>query len=345
MTSHLPTVVSAVWTITALRDSLLSHLERDTSGIEIKVFVYAITESGWREIRDNVRQWLSENEIRRVVAFVGTDHGITEAEAIQLMVDDGVDVRLMTSYTGVFHPKVVWLKANGRNTIWIGSNNLTRDGLLNNIEFASILKTRGVPRDLHRWASEVEASSERFSEELLESYKTERRTYNERRVSLGNFTWSRREQRPPQRRSRRTATKRGRSPRIPTAAHGDLIMEVMPRETGGDGKQIQLPIAALRFFGLRSRIGATKLITLTPSWKNEPRTLTMTVFQNSTARLVIRELDYRDRPCLLVFKKIADGTFQFDIVPRGVFPSSYRTLLGQCNAPTRIGSRRWGIVP
>lgn len=344
MSSHLPTLVSANWTVTALHDSLVRTLAVDKQGTEIQLFFYAVTESGWRTIRRDLRLWLTKNEKRRILAYVGTDHAITEAEAIRLMVEDDVTVRLMTSYRGVFHPKVIWLRSPEGNTVWIGSNNLTRDGLLNNIEFAALIESDVVPRDLHRWSKAVHGGSAEYSEGLLAEYERERTQYGERRVSLGTFTWTRREQAqaPIKRRKFLKPRKLRSSGEIQS---GDLIVEVMPRETGPGGKQIQLPMrAATAFFGLADEIGARRIIHLTPAWLDDPRELTMTIFRNHTVRLVIKELDYRDRPCVLLFKRMRNGTISFDIISRGVFPSQYRELLEQCGLPTREGSRRWVLV-
>src|SRR5437899_405668 len=118
MKPHLPTLSAATWTATALRDSLLDKISADVQGTEIRLFFYAVTETGWREIRRELRRWLSRRPRRSVVAYVGTDHAITESEAIRLMVEDGVQVRLMTAYSGVFHPKLVWLYAPRFNFVW-----------------------------------------------------------------------------------------------------------------------------------------------------------------------------------------------------------------------------------
>jgi hypothetical protein len=262
------------------------------------------------------------------------------------MVADGVAVRLMTAYRGTFHPKVIWLRAERFNLIWIGSNNLTRDGLLNNIEFAAMLKSKSIPHEFQLWATELHSGSVDYSNQLLDEYETERRKYGERRVSVGTFTWSRREESeaPRRRRKRKSRSPQGHATRI-GLTRGDLIVEVMPRETGQDGKQIQLPMAAATtFFGIEDRPGGNRFITLIPSWINDPRQLTMTIFANHTVRLVIRELDYRDRPCVLLFKRRRGSIFTFDIVARSAFPARYRELLNQCEPPTRAGSRRWGVV-
>lgn len=308
------------------------------------MFFYAVTEPGWRAVRQAFKKWKARSAGREIVAYVGTDHGITETDALRLMIDDGVSVRLMTTYRGVFHPKVIWLKAAPKSSVWIGSNNLTRDGLLNNIEFAAILQSTTLPRPLEKWAIQVHSGSVLASAELLDEYDNERRSYGEKRVSLGTFTWSRREQgEAPERKPGKAIKKPRKHPA--TARAGDLIVEVMPRETGAGGKQIQLPMAAAtQFFGLAAEAGATRVVNLSPSWDRDPRNLTMTIFANSTVRLVIKELDYRDRPCVLHFKRNRADRFTFDIVSRSIFPARYRELLQSTNNPTRQGSRRWSII-
>ncbi|GEM_PF-1554930 len=343
MDRHLPTIQARTWQLTTLRDSLLRCLANDGSAREVRLFFYAVTESGWREIRGRLNAWRLGSRARSIVAYIGTDHGLTEPRAMRLMAEDGVSVRLMQSYLGIYHPKVVWLVGPRKHLIWIGSNNLTRDGLLQNIEFAALLRSSTPPRQVERWAREVHAGSVPLDENLVDEYEAERRAYGERQAAIGAFTWSRRE-RPsrgalPRRsqlpRMRRTKLYRGRA----------LVVEVMPRETGQDGKQIQLPLAAAAtFFGITGQVSATRQITLTPSWTNDDRLLTMTVFRNHTVRLVINELEYNDRPCLLVFhRRRRSGTFVFDIVARSANPILYRRLLQQCGEPTRTGSRRWGL--
>jgi hypothetical protein len=66
--------------------------------------------------------------------------------------------------------------------------------------------------------------------------------------------------------------------------------------------------------------------------------------------LVIKELDYGDRPCVLLFhrrrsrNKRLKAVYEFDIVARAVFPQDYQALLMQCDHPARSDSRHWGIV-
>lgn len=346
METYLPTFTSASWTVASLRESLQREISSDTNSTTLLIFAYAVTEPGWREVRPAIRAWMRARNGRSVVAYVGTDHALTEPDALCLMRKDGVRVRIMRKYNGVYHPKVFWLKGGARHSVWVGSNNLTREGLLHNVEFATLIRSRTVPAQLRRWLRSVAAASEPLDEGMLASYLAERREFAGRRSSAGTFTWSRREgsvdisaprlAHRPQRKSRR---------RTLPVQRGDLVVEVMPRETGLDGKQMQLPKeAAAQFFGLPDRVAASREITLSPVGTSASRTLRMTLFRNSTTRLSLHELDYRDRPCVLVFHRTRRSEYQFEIVQQSVFPTRYRDLLGQCGNQTRSGSRRWAIL-
>ena len=136
--NSLATGSFANWIVTDFKDFLISTLsnDRDSSAAELQFFLYAVTEKGWGEIRQSVVEWKSANKNRHVLACVGTDHAITDPEGLEAMQKDCVAVRLMQNYRGIFHPKVVWLKRDSQSVLLAGSNNITRDGLLNNIEFA-----------------------------------------------------------------------------------------------------------------------------------------------------------------------------------------------------------------
>jgi hypothetical protein len=260
------------------------------------------------------------------------------------MARDGVDVRIMARYSGVYHPKMVWLRSRGRHLLWTGSNNLTRDGLRSNVEFAALLTFGRAPRSLMQWAAEVHAASLEFSEPIIAEYERERRSFGERRVSLGTFTWSRRERAAPTETPR--ARLRAAGAPVDPIGSWDLALEVMPRETGTDGKQVQIPISVVgSFFSLSDRPGASRRVRLSPAWVNDARNLTLTVFRNHTARLVVKELDYRDRPCFLVFRRgRGRDEFTFDIISRSTAPYVYRLLAERCDSRTRHGGRRWALL-
>lgn len=342
----LPTMTAGAWALASFKDTLVSTLAADKRGTKLLLYFYAVTESGWREVCESICQWRA-NTKGEVVAYVGTDHGLTDPDAIRLMLKHHISVRVMVRYFGVFHPKVVWLQGDGQHLVWIGSNNLTRDGLLNNIEFAALLQSKKAPLLLGQWADEVHDASDLIDTTALNRYDKERRTFAGKRVAIGTFTWSEREKIAPKVRNEQAKGKRivASAPKKVPTAKGDLIIEVMPRETGPEGKQVQLPAeAATSFFKIPNAVGASKRITLTPNWIHDPRKLTLTRFSNHTVRLAIRELDYRDRPCVLVFKKRTASQFEFSIVSKSNFPVIYRQLLDSCKKATRAGSRKWTVI-
>ena len=333
MSDPLPTGSFATWTVTALKDSLISTLKSDNApgDANLRLYFYAVTRQGWSEIRQGVLDWTKFDNAREVSAYVGTDHAITDPAGLEDMCNDGVAVRLMKNYRGVFHPKVVWLKRSKESRVWTGSNNMTRDGLINNIEFAVAIRCVDIPQDLQRWADEVHNGSVELTNNNLRSYRLQRDEFEQERMKRDatTFTWRERDDSSSQDHS--------------LVQQGDLVVEIMARETGSGGKQIQLPVDAARsFFGLT----ATKVITLTESGHPESsRQLTMTLFQNHTARLAINELEYRDRPCIIVFRRIGPDDYEFEIVRESIVPRQYRQLLNKrCNRQEHKGSRRWGIV-
>jgi hypothetical protein len=226
-------------------------------------------------MRSGVAKWAKTVSNRKAIAYIGTDHALTDPDAVRKMVSDGVEVRLMMKYSGVFHPKVFWLFGPTEQKIWVGSNNLTRDGLLHNIEFATYVRSQLSNAALEEWHKNVEGGSVAYSDALISSYESERHEYAKRRADTGTFTWSKKTEPPPApapppptarapARSTSSQTKTASAKATTIAAQpGDLVIEIMPRETGMGGKQVQLPKdAAVRFFGLGDRVGATKDLAL-----------------------------------------------------------------------------------
>lgn len=329
----LPTGVFGSWTVTSFRDSLIDNLRRDTSSDHLRFYFYAVTLSGWEAVREPVQQWRSARRGRSLTMYAGTDHGITDPDGLSAMSKGGVSVRVMQTYSGVYHPKVAWLSGANEQKVWVGSNNLTRDGLRNNIEFAVLVRSEAAPAALVNWAQEIDAGSVPIDDEILRSYRNERAEFERNRATAKatTFTWSQRAERP-----------QPRSSSAPKA--GDLVFEIMPEETRG-GNQVQLPKEAARqFFGL-GEVGDQIEIQLKQHGSSDYRSLLVSVFANNTIRLSINELEYRDRPCVVVLRRITRKKFAFEIVSESVFPSRYKTLLAACKNQTRTGSRRWTIVP
>lgn len=372
MSETRPTLQAAAWAMTGFLDAATHLLQTDRAASELRLYFYAVTGAGWRELSAAADTWKRAIEGRSITAYVGTDHALTDPAALTAMRDGSVAIRLLRRYNGVYHPKVVWFVENGAGHLLVGSNNLTQDGLKNNIEFATLTRLAGPDTNLNAWHSAVHAGSDPVDDELLEAYGTEREAFGEARAKAkvaGTFTWSKRTSAGTPPSAPAAAPARGVvaapavAPRAPAPrpiapapaapAHapvpgigapvrGDLVLEIMPRETGTGGNQIQAPMrAAKSFFGLGARPNAQVAVSLRNVLTGEDRSLTMTRFSNSTARLVIRELDYRDRPCVVQFRRTAQATFDFEIVRESIDPTRYRSLIQRCGTPTRSGSRRW----
>ena len=342
----LPTGAGATGQIVEFYDSLTQTLEKDTDGQELRLLQYAVTLSGWEQLSESISSWQKAKTGRAVLAFVGTDHAMTDPDALRTMIRQGIDVHLLVEYVGVFHPKVVWLVADHDNVLWSGSNNFTQKGLINNIECASVLSFRGGLGPLTEWYDSIRKASLPATDELIDDYEKQRNTYKWEFAKHGTFTWDRRtESSESEEKPRPKRTKPGRPVEtLGLAQKGDLILEIMPRETSDRGNQVQIPARiATSFFRLPLSPGSSRSVRLSNIVRLAERSVTMTRYRNDTARLTIRELEFDHRPCLILFRK--SGTmFQFEIVQKAIFPLHHRLLLSRCGKPTRIGSRRFGVL-
>lgn len=341
MPSPAPTMRTAAWAVTDFLDATIRLCSTETSSVQLRLYFYAVTVAGWKQLRSSILSWRKFASNRVVTAYIGTDHALTDADAIKNMQEDGIEVRLMRHYTGTFHPKVIWFSGKTSSTILAGSNNLTEDGLTNNIEFASVTKIARADANLQRWHEEIHNASEPVTPQLLKSYRGEKEKYGEMRAKSrqgGTFTWS----------MRSSGKKNIKSPiqrpqRTSGVTRQTLVLEVMPRETSDEGRQVQIPLdAAQKFFGLGSKAGSSIELTLENMATKDSRSLTFTHNKNSTARLSISELEYRSRPCILVFQKTRKPRkFIFEIVRQAIDPSRFAELLDLCKQ--KPPKRRWKL--
>ncbi len=330
---------TAAWAITDFLSSVERMCAADKQSHELRMYFYAATESGWKRIRKSILNWRKPHDTRVVTAYIGTDHALTDAAALDAMQSEGVEVRLMRHYRGTFHPKVIWFVGNPSSTILAGSNNLTEDGLRNNIEFATVTELAQVDANLQKWHDEIHKASEPATAVLIKIYAKEKEKYGQRRATSGQsgeFTWSKR--------TSGTSVKKTKAKVSEVIGSGGpgLILEVMPRETSEEGRQVQIPLAVARgFFGLSNTAGSSISLELSNSDTQESRTLVLTLNRNSTARLSIRELEYSSRPCVLIFTKRGLGKFDFEIVRRAIDPSRFDALIAECKQTSP--DRRWKL--
>lgn len=332
-----PTMRTATWAVTDFLAAAERVCETDEQSHQLRLYFYAATESGWKRLRKSILNWFKARNDRTVTAYIGTDHALSDAAALEAMQSEGVEVRLMRHYTGVFHPKVIWFVGKAGSTILAGSNNLTEDGLRNNIEFATVTTLAQVDANLKTWHDEIHKASEPATAALIKSYAKEKEKYGQQRATSGHggdFTWSKRTSGAAAKKSKPSAAGR--------PSGGRLILEVMPRETSVEGRQVQIPLdAARRFFGLGKTVGSSINLDLTNVDTQESRTLVLTLNRNATARLSIRELEYSSRPCVLIFTKQGRGRFDFKLVRRAIDPSRFNALIAECEQTPP--ARRWKL--
>lgn len=324
MVNLLPTIASPTLNCGEFLASVRLAFDSGDQHSEVRMYFYGATQSGWDEIRDHAKAWLGRGPSRKITAFIGTDDAVTEPEVLVSMRADGVDVRLVVSYSGIFHPKVIVFAGAPEWLLLSGSNNLTRRGLSSNVEFATSVRIHENSKALADWEGAIGASSEILNDAALKEYRVARnKRMNALRKSkqTWQFTWNRRIK-------SRLATPKSIEASLPIPlVKGTLVYEVMPKETGQMGQQVQiLKPLAITYFGLGNVVGESLEIQLRNVVTESSRGATMTHNPNITMRLSIHEASFTERPCFLLFRKIAPKSFDFAVVSRAVDPSQYACL-------------------
>ena len=84
---------------------------------------------------EKARSHLKETKI-----FLGVDNGGTSTEALYALLDDDIDVKIVYTTSGpIFHPKIYLFSGTAKIRLIVGSSNLTRPGLFDNIEASAVL--------------------------------------------------------------------------------------------------------------------------------------------------------------------------------------------------------------
>ncbi len=336
MTNALPTINGQEWSCSDFLDSVRKAFGSDSDFMNVRMYFYGVTKSGWDDIKTLAVKWLKAKAGRSISAYIGTDHALTEPEALLEMRKDGVSVNLLTCYSGIFHPKLIVFCGATENLLLSGSNNLTRSGFSKNIEFATAVKVPASSNRFKNWESAVHSSSDALTDALLNDYENQRNRRLEKLREADihwQFTWAGRRKAKSQ-----TGAATRREFTIPLIT-GVLLYEVMPKETGPEGSQIQiLKDVATDFFSLPNCVGSSIQISLINAATGEDRDLTMTYNINTTMRLSIREASFTARPCFLIFQKDKKQTFRFEVISEADEPLLYEKL--DARLGKRSGKRR-----
>jgi len=338
MTKALPTIRSPHWTCGDFLTSVHEAFKTHAQCFKVRMYFYGATKSGWDAIRIYAKQWLGEGEGRTIDAYIGTDHALTEPQALTAMEADGVTVHLLTCYSGIFHPKLIVFAGDIDHLLLSGSNNLTRSGLSSNIEFATAIRIPASSAQFANWESAVQKSSDVLTDALRKNYERERNRRLRKLQGLKvpwQFTWRKR---------RGSSIRTGAAIRMKLPIpieKGTLLYEVMPKETGPMGQQIQiLKKVAIGYFGLPNKVGASLVIELKNISTGASRQLTMTYNRNTTMRLSIHEASFTERPCFLIFRKDAGNAFSFIVISEALDPAQFQALDKKLGAKL-AGRRRW----
>lgn len=319
--------------ITAFRDGVVDFLARDSAGQSLRLYFYSARQSGWGEIREPVRDWLAAVPGRQIVAYCSIAEYVTEPEALQALMRDlpAGSVHVIKRNGATFHAKAVVVIRQDGVVAFLGSNNLTGPGLLRNLELgAEIAMSLGQYRQalgLRQWERAVHRRAVLLTRDGLAIYREEYRAHAKRQ-RLPTIVGQNRMSKP------RTASSLG----LPPA--GSVVLEVMPRETGAGGTQLQLPILVARSF-FRLPPGGSVFVRLHDVRTGQTRRQSITDYGNNTRRLTISRLTHDTRPCVVWFARIG-GRYEMDIVSDSEDPTGYRRLLGLCIRQTSSVSKRWG---
>lgn len=328
----LPTWVSRTNTYAAFAECLIDELHTDTSSRRLSLYFYAITRNGWDRIRPALGAWRNRQARQAVRVYCGTDHCATEPSALEAILrEPGTRGFLVRPGRSTFHPKAVVLEGSAGAVCYVGSNNLTGAGLDSNYELAARVtlspQDYRLPGGLRAWQEAVADQSIAATQALIRVYQDE---YKAAR-------------RLPQ--DRRAASPRRASLRGPAATAfprpASAVLEVMPRETGTRGTQLQVPLEVARlFFGLRA--GGRVPVSLLDEATGQHTALTLTDYGNSTRRLSISQLADA-RPAVVWFSR-TNGEYRLHVVGQRTDPDEYARLLSLCVYRRSPHSKRWVML-
>ena len=319
---------------TSFRDGLTQFLESDNSSNRVNIYLYEVTRAGWDSISQSVNVWLAKRKSRRVNVYCGLSNWLTEPSALtEMMKAFPRRVWVVKRGHGIFHPKSYIFRARRRAYCFVASNNLTQAGMSSNFEMGARLTVPDTDnanwKALDEWESTVKSISTLLTKDLLtiyeEEYEQMRRLPREHPGIVGKSRV----------RFLDTATSAG----LPSAR--GAVMEVMPKETGTGGSQLQIPKqVAVSLFELTP--GGQRNVTLRDVETGEVASLTLTDYGNNTRRLSIGRLTQVVKPRIIWFKE-RGAMFDFNIVSKATDPSEYDRLLSLCPFQTSSNSKRWGM--
>ena len=104
---------------------------------QITFFNAFLRSKGLKELKPFIKK--AQKNGANFTFFIGIDEKITSKEALEMLLELGIDSYVYSSKQFIYHPKVYVFEGEIRSRIITGSSNLTKSGLFYNIESSILL--------------------------------------------------------------------------------------------------------------------------------------------------------------------------------------------------------------
>jgi len=167
-----------------LRDVVSNLISNST---EIRLAMAFVRKSGVEAISSDLQAFKARGGKLKLI--FGEDFNLTDSSALEYLHTLNADMKVYLSRKGVYHPKIWMFKLIGKWVIVIGSSNLSRDALTNNVEANLVFEGDDSDADVKACLSAYDAlwKSERsytIGTEYIKNYKNEVKRYFKRRISI-----------------------------------------------------------------------------------------------------------------------------------------------------------------
>ncbi|MEZ2442788.1 restriction endonuclease PLD domain-containing protein [Chitinophaga sp. RCC_12] len=166
---------------------------------EAVIAVAFMSYSGWEQIKQIIKDHVNSKK-GQLKFFVGTGDAITDPRALKELYNTikkhkKHQMFLCTPDDGIFHSKIYLFKSEGKQTLVIGSANLTTAGFLNNDEVSLSITINSDAAELKQLLDyfsilETKYSCENLSE-LLSDYEAAAKQYKEKNKGSQKFKFRR----------------------------------------------------------------------------------------------------------------------------------------------------------
>jgi len=335
---------------------LYLEIEKALSGNRYSEFRALIAYVSWGGI-NLIRKGLetfhdSGNSISLIIGLGG---GINESQTLRYLMQRLPRAKICVFHSSTknytFHPKIFIFRNIDVSLFFIGSNNATGGGLFCNTECCvKIQAENSRDKDLCDKINQIwdcylnprmpfhSKNLKEVSEKFLSVYsKTEKKRPQKDKideevfshifpgVDMSAFPV---QVLPLKREKKKKFTVKGNI----------MLMEILRKETGADGTQVQLPREAIvDYFGFPTQGHQT--VELQFKGKAS-RPAVFSHFGNNTHRVSLQEITGLRRPLVIKFKREGLNIYSAELI----VGKAYAHAIKKCNRQTRKYARRWAII-